>query len=527
MLKLKPREYQKSIFNSIMDKGSTLVVLPTGLGKTLIALMAIDDMYSKGKQSIMLAPTRPLVEQHYNSIISKTDISEDDVVMINGTIPKGQRKGLWSKKVVISTPQTYANDLENGLIEFNAGLCIFDEVHRAVGLYAYTKVAQIAKEKQCLIVGLTASPGSDRKKIQEILDNLGITNIEIRTKKDEDVIPYVQPIDFKWMFIKLPDDFKRVSNLLDAMLKDKKDFFSLWHVQGNFRSKSFLIQLKTKILKMTDKSKYILLSQFSYVFNLVHLIELVETQGSNAALQYVDKLNSRNSKATTAMFKDYRFKQAINMLKMGIEHPKLIRLEEILTDLKGQVIVFTQYVSQVELISKKLTEKGISNHLFIGQRKGFTQKKQKEIIEQFRNEKFRVLVSSSVGEEGLDIPSVDTVIFYEPIPSAIRTIQRRGRAGRVKQGQVMVLITEKTQDEIFYWSSQKKEKNMNRIVSSIASKDKSLFSRASHAGIKSKDKKGIKKGISVGGISKAGGGFRIVKKEVKTKENQSTLDDFL
>ena len=91
-----------------------------------------------------------------------------------------------------------------------------------------------------------------------------------------------------------------------------------------------------------------------------------------------------------------------------------------------------------------------------------TQKEQIAILQEFREGKFNVLVSSSVGEEGLDIPQVDLVIFYEPIPSAIRHIQRRGRTGRLEKGEVVILVTKNTRDEGYRWSAHHKEKRMYR-----------------------------------------------------------------
>jgi Fanconi anemia group M protein len=70
------------------------------------------------------------------------------------------------------------------------------------------------------------------------------------------------------------------------------------------------------------------------------------------------------------------------------------------------------------------------------------------------------MVMTSVGEEGLDIPSVDLVVFFEPVPSAIRSIQRKGRTGRLAEGKVIVLATQGTRDEAYKWSSFRKEKNM-------------------------------------------------------------------
>jgi Fanconi anemia group M protein len=85
-----------------------------------------------------------------------------------------------------------------------------------------------------------------------------------------------------------------------------------------------------------------------------------------------------------------------------------------------------------------------------------------EIIEKFSKGEFNVLVATSVAEEGLDIPSTDLVVFYEPVPSEIRTIQRRGRTGRRRPGRVVVLVTKDTRDEIYYYSARRKEKRMHQ-----------------------------------------------------------------
>jgi Fanconi anemia group M protein len=89
------------------------------------------------------------------------------------------------------------------------------------------------------------------------------------------------------------------------------------------------------------------------------------------------------------------------------------------------------------------------------------------MLERFKNNEFNVLVMSSVGEEGLDIPAVDKVIFYEPVPSAIRTIQRRGRTGRQSKGEVIVLVTKGTRDEGYRWSAFHKENRMQKIMNDL------------------------------------------------------------
>jgi Fanconi anemia group M protein len=77
---------------------------------------------------------------------------------------------------------------------------------------------------------------------------------------------------------------------------------------------------------------------------------------------------------------------------------------------------------------------------------------------------------TSVGEEGLDIPQVDLVLFYEPIPSAVRSIQRRGRTGRLDEGSVIVLLAKGTRDEGYRWSSFHKEKRMHKLIKDLQRK---------------------------------------------------------
>jgi len=98
---------------------------------------------------------------------------------------------------------------------------------------------------------------------------------------------------------------------------------------------------------------------------------------------------------------------------------------------------------------------------------GLSQSEQVQILKDFREAKFNVLVTTSIGEEGLHVPDVDHVIFYEAVPSEIRLIQRRGRTGRTRPGKMTVLMSEGTIDEAYYWSSKRKEQQMQRILETV------------------------------------------------------------
>jgi len=191
----------------------------------------------------------------------------------------------------------------------------------------------------------------------------------------------------------------------------------------------------------------------------------------------ITKSRSTKVKAVKNLVSDLNFKSAVaitrNLKELKLEHPKYEELRKLLKEHAGKrIIIFSQYRDSItNLVSEINTLPSINARIFVGQAKkkntGLTQKEQINLINEFNHNEFNVLVMSSVGEEGLDIPNVDIVIFYEPIPSAIRTIQRRGRTGRQEQGAVFVLVTKGTRDEAYRWVSFNKEKRMYTILEDL------------------------------------------------------------
>ena len=97
------------------------------------------------------------------------------------------------------------------------------------------------------------------------------------------------------------------------------------------------------------------------------------------------------------------------------------------------------------------------------------QEEQAQVLDSFRRGEFSVLVATSIAEEGLDIPEVDLVIFYEPIPSEIRYIQRRGRTGRRTSGSVIILAAKDTIDERYLNASKRRIEKMNQTLRTVNS----------------------------------------------------------
>lgn len=460
-----PRAYQLAIARSALSKGNTLVVLPTGLGKTLVAFLVIQEQAEKGR-IFFLAPTKPLVRQHQQSFLQLTSFPEEDTALITGEITPKNRIALWKRRIIFSTPQSLQNDLLSHRTDASSSLVIIDEAHRAIGRYAYTFVAEKCAEAGALVLGLTASPGGDRQRIQEIVDALGIQNIEIRTPEDADVLPYVQPLEVSYIRVPLGPMFSEVRRQLAMMLSDNVKWLAGLGFHASTKSKKGLVELRAKILRGSDRVKYSALSYYATIFNLVHMLELIETQGLATFLAYVRKLEARDeTKSKRRILSDERFKTALQLCESASEHPKLTELLKLLSSHRTEkVLVFAQYRQQVQTIVDALRANGYTAERFLGKKEGVTAEEQRNTLDRFRSGSFSILVATSIGEEGLDIPSVDTVVFFEPIPSEIRSIQRRGRAGRLKAGKVFVLITTGTKDEASFHSARKKEENMNRIV---------------------------------------------------------------
>ncbi len=457
-----PRKYQKEIAEAVLRHGNTLIVLPTGLGKTLILIMIAIERLKEGK-ILFLAPTKPLVKQHYETIMEKVEGVQP--VIITGEVPKKKRKELWeNSNFIIATPQTVEHDL--GVIDPREyALLIIDEAHRAVGKYAYTTIAERFKPYSW-IVGATASPGGDGIKIQEIREKLGINHVEMRDLEDPEIKEYFPGIKIQWVRVSLTPEYREAIQRLDRIIQWYQDRVRDYGFKYRLRSRKEMIVAKDLIARSSLNTKYHALKYLSAAINLDYAREMLEIQSMEAFLKYIENLKTRDTKSAKLIAKDRRVEELVQFVEERKRiHPKLQKLVDIIKEKEGKkFIVFSQYVSQVEYIEYVLNMYDIKAHKFVGQRKGFTRKKQLEVLDRFREGEFDVLVASSVGEEGLDIPTVDYVIFYEPVPSEIRSIQRRGRTGRHREGNAIILITRGTRDEAYYYSARSKEKKMKKLI---------------------------------------------------------------
>ena len=485
------RKYQEAIIATSANK-NTIVVLPTGLGKTLIAVIVAAHRLDKfnGSKVLFLAPTKPLAVQHAATFRQILNLKDEEICVFTSATPTNKRNDLWEKsRVILATPQTIDNEIMKNLDLSNVSFLVFDEAHRAVGNYAYGFIAgeYMKKAKNPLIMGLSASPSSDIEKISEISKNLFIQSVEIRTENDSDVREYIMKVEEEWVKVELPADFKgirdKLADLLKFYLKQLKDMNYIDTINLTNINKKDLLAVQERIRGdiLSGNGNFDAASLIAKIIKLHYALELIETQGIFTLYRYLERLNLQKGKGVKEMFSDERMKEICENVKIlydaKTDHPKLDAILKILKEELGssedrknrKILLFTQYRDTAEKIYEILTNNNIKCEKFIGQArrdndKGMTQKEQIASLEKFKNNTFNVLIATSVAEEGLDIPKVDIVIFYEPIPSSIRAIQRRGRTGRMYEGKVIILMTRGTRDEGYYWSAVSKERKMKEYL---------------------------------------------------------------
>src|SRR3989344_3471846 len=492
--KLNLRLYQQTVLNSTLTQ-NTLVVLPTGLGKTQIAI-GLAALRAPQGRILMLAPTKPLVVQHFKTF-SEYFLPKEEMGIVTGATKLDEReKILQSSKIIFATPQTIKHDLLSGKFSFrDFSLVVFDEAHRATGNYdyvflakEYTKHANIPR-----ILALTASPGSDAEAVNEICTNLFIEKTEARDREHPEVKPYVKPLATDFYFLELPEELQNIKKHLEAAIKTRlEELKNLNFIQTadikRINKKTLLAMQKNMHAQIArgDFSSARALSLTAALIKLMHALGLAESESLAALKGYFENLWHAAEHSTTRAAKDIAsdahvrvaYSLALSALERGLEHPKLEKIKNIVTkqmseNVRSKILIFSEYRDNIPRLIAELDELSSLNvQKFIGQASkkeaGMSQKTQIEVLEKFRAGEINCLVCTQVAEEGLDIPQVDLVVFYSPIPSVIRTVQRRGRTARQHIGKIAILITKSTKDEIYYWASRNKERKMNLLIQGMS-----------------------------------------------------------
>ncbi|KAF1332742.1 Fanconi anemia group m protein, partial [Globisporangium splendens] len=485
------RDYQLTITEKALYH-NTLVSLPTGLGKTLIASVVMYNFYRWFPQGkiVFMAPTKPLVAQQIKACHEIMGIPLSDTAELQGNVPPSMRKVLWKeKRVFFCTPQSMQNDLRHGICEAERFVCVvIDEAHRATGNYAYCLVVQeIEKKTQFFrVLALSATPGAKFEIIQDVIKNLRISHIESRSADDADVKKYTharqeevikctlssQITEVKALFLKV---FQRILNrLVSGNIIQHRDPEKL--------SRWYVLQMRERFRQSsTYQANRAAESDLALLVSLLHAKELLTVHGLSSFEEYVNgwieerETGGRLSWSKKEMMQSTEFHSLVLSLnalghdmsgksssnKKSSSHPKLLKLREVLHEhfsrhatgnSSTRAIVFTQYRTSVTEIVCLLNQMAplLKVQAFVGQgasgkakeSKGQSQKQQQEIVKKFRNGEFNVLVATCIAEEGLDIGEVDLIVSFDALTSPVRMIQRMGRTGRKRVGKVIILVTE-------------------------------------------------------------------------------------
>jgi len=501
--KIEARLYQQTLFASCIKENS-LVVLPTGLGKTILFLMIAAQRLQKFPEGkiVFCAPTKPLLDQHEFISKDSLEVDPDKIIQVSGQIDPRKRKKVWEQgQILICTPQTIQNDIIQKRINLDeiVFLCL-DEAHKAVGDHSYVFIAEQynKKAKNPLLLGITASPGSKIERIEEVQENLKAFNIEMRDESSDDVKQYIHKIQENWEIIPLSKEFKNIIETLNSIyriiLEGLKELDIINSAQPKNNPRRELLKLRAKVHeKYSDKSDedrtdfFRALALVGNSIRISHAIELIETQGVPSLNKYLEGQISeikfgRGSRALKELVFSDEMKTVVESVQslheQKIIHPKIERLKEIISEEvsnnpDNRILVFAHFRVAAKIISEELNKtKGVKARWFVGQssmkgEKGLSQKEQIEIMQAFREGTYNALVSTSVAEEGLDIGECELVVFYDAVPNAIRLIQRKGRTGRRKEGKVVMLIAEGTRDEAYMWASRKQAQKMKRLVKTL------------------------------------------------------------
>lgn len=500
---IEERPFQLRLAQAAADHARTLIVAPTALGKTVIAALVIAHEFEKNPSAriLFLSPTRPLTEQHTRSLQKFLDLPESSFSLLTGSTPDKKRREMAANaRIICATPQTVQSEIliqKNWSAAFD--LVVFDEAHRAVGDYAYVDLANHFREKSnARFLALTASPGGTEEKIERVCANLQIDHVEIRRFEDEEVRVFANDIESTYRMVELPAEIKPALRQFELFMTEQLDTLKKMGLvpTNNLRyfNRKRQLELQSVIRRRitthgkTQPSLFAAASKTAALLKIAHAHTLLETQGVLSTKRFLEKLQAEaaspgSTKAAKQILASEFIQKSMDILEKtaatGLDHPKKIELAHILADQfrnqpEHRAIVFSQYRDQIHTLVDFLSRiEGVKPCKFIGQAdkendEGMNQSEQANALEELKKGTYNTLVASSVGEEGLDIPNVDLVVFFDPVPSEIRTIQRRGRTGRFGKGKLVTLITKGTRDEAFYYVAKSKEKLMHATLSSMA-----------------------------------------------------------
>ncbi len=497
------RAYQIRALKNALSS-SCLMVMPTGFGKTAVEWMVMAEFLRTHEQKIILiAPTTGLVAQQQRMAREMLNIDSDTILRYTGETSPEKRNEIWQKgRILVATPQVIRNDATNRKISLDeVSLIIFDEAHHATGNHAYAQVGDLyaSHNPNGFTLAATASPGSSKGAILEVAKRLRIDRLDVSIKDEPLLKPYTVTLHNDIIYVDLPESLKTLIFPLQEHQSREVESIQRMGFMGSVKNITSRIiteaqQSVSRAISRRDKRGYNAARKVSDIRRMHMLLDLLKTQGIKAGLAFLDKAETegrsgdRGTNRFLAQPVIHNFRS--NARNIGELHPKAeivsdLVSEKISNNPNSRIIIFTEYRYTVNNLTELLTNiDGVKVSQFIGQsssgrQKGMTQKQQLARLEEFRNGEINVLVATSVGEEGLDVPAAELVLMYEPVPSAIRSIQRRGRTARQSSGTVKTLVAKETRDQFVSYASKTREEKMYNNLAEIKRQGRLEFSPSS------------------------------------------------
>ena len=509
----KTRDYQFSLVKTGLFH-NLLIALPTGLGKTFIAATIMLNWFrwTQDAQIVFVAPTRPLVAQQIKACYEIAGIPASETTMLTGTIPPGIRAEEWmSKRVFFMTPQTIQNDLKTGICDpKRIVLLVVDEAHRATGGYAYVEVVNFLKRfnTSFRVLALTATPGSSVEGVQEVIDGLSIARIEIRTEQSLDIREYVHARKIETILFNDSEEMTMVldffSEALQPVLNKLVGMNAYWGRDPLLLTPYGCNQARQKWMASDAGRnagwglKQMVMTIFSVLASLSHATELLKFHGIGPFFRKIsgfrDEVHAggkKGGKYEKQIIESNAFRTMTTRVQSWInnadfvDHPKLEYLQDVVlnhfmdasegtgpTGPHGtRIMVFAHYRDSAENIARILSRHTpmIRPRVFVGQAnskgsEGMDQKTQLDVVKKFQDGIFNTLIATSIGEEGLDIGEIDLIVCYDASASPIRMLQRMGRTGRKRAGNIVVTLMRGKEENNFIKAKDNYEKMQNEIA---------------------------------------------------------------
>ncbi|EDW10587.1 uncharacterized protein Dmoj_GI18468 [Drosophila mojavensis] len=514
------RSYQHSIVQAALYR-NTLVVLPTGLGKTFIAAVVMYNLHRWYPESklIFMAPTRPLVAQQIAACQKIMPFCPEDTVELTGRLPRAKRAELWAtKRVFFATPQVVQSDmLDTGDgLQFpymSIKLLVVDEAHRAKGRYAYTQVTDslMARNPYFRMLALSATPGRTMEDVAAVCRNLCISHLEVRWDDSIDVRQYVHKRSMRTIVVPLNDRIKEpraeLLQIIDPYLRQLITANVLKGARGNISRNNLLFDQSRYQEHVARGERHpehsLIVSNFAMCISLYHALELLERHGLRV---FVNNFDADENGRDKFVLKDPALRELVEKVRqelganplehsthamtngqvaplpasLDFGHPKYEQARQVLlthfeSHPDSRAIVFCEYRESVMLIQRLLLQHRpvLRPRCFVGQSSGtngicaLTQKEQLQIMSDFRQGVSNVLVATSIGEEGLDVGEVELIVCFDICSSnPTRFVQRIGRTGRQKKGDVVMLVTDGREQQLLKEMLANKDQMNRKLLQS-------------------------------------------------------------